>query len=83
MISTKNVRSQAVHNRVMVSEHPLCTVHPETKEKVLFVSPAFLKSVVGLEPRESQLLLQMLWEHAVRPEYTVRFQWQQGDVAIW
>jgi taurine dioxygenase len=65
------------------SEHPIVRVHPETGERVLFVSPSFLRSVVGLSARESQILLEFLWEHAVRPEFVVRFRWNAGDVAVW
>ena len=65
------------------SEHPLVRVHPETGEKVLFVSPGFLQSIVGLAPRESDALLELLWEHVVRPEFTVRFRWEPGSIAFW
>jgi taurine dioxygenase len=65
------------------SEHPLVRVHPETGERVLFVSPAFARSIVGLSARESQVLLEFLWEHIVRPEFVVRFRWRAGDIAIW
>ena len=58
-------------------------IHPETGERILFVSPSFLKSISGLTPRESELLLELLWEHVVRPEYTVRFKWRSGDIAMW
>jgi alkyl sulfatase len=43
----------------------------------------FVRRISGLHPRESQKLLELLWEHAVRPEYTVRFRWQEGDLAFW
>ncbi len=66
-----------------VSEHPLVRVHPETGERALYVCPQFLKSVVGLTPRESEQLLELLWEHAVRQDYTVRFRWRAGDIAFW
>jgi alpha-ketoglutarate-dependent taurine dioxygenase len=65
------------------SEHPIVRVHPETGERALFVSPAFLRSIVGLSARESQVILELLWEHAVRPEFVVRFRWNAGDIAIW
>jgi len=65
------------------SEHPLVRVHPETGERVLFVSPAFVRSIVGLHARESQVLLEFLWEHIVRPEFVARFRWRAGDIAIW
>jgi len=65
------------------SEHPLVRVHPETGERALYVSPAFLRSIVGLTARESQALLELLWEHLVRPEFVVRFRWNVGDIAMW
>jgi alpha-ketoglutarate-dependent sulfate ester dioxygenase len=74
----KNIKS-----RPLSSEHPLVTVHPETGERLLYVSPGFLKSVVGLSPSESRKILEMLWEHLVRPEFTVRFKWNAGDIAMW
>lgn len=72
-----------VKQRGLVTEHPLIRVHPETGEKVLYVSPGFVKAIVDLSPRESQSLLEMLWEHSVLPEFTVRFRWEPGSVAFW
>ncbi len=69
--------------RPLVSEHPLVRVIPETGERVLFVSPSFLKRVTGLAPRESQQLLELLFEHVTRPEFTVRFRWRPGSIAFW
>ena len=72
-----------VADNTLVSEHPLIRVHPETGERVLYVSPGFLKTIVDLSPRESQGLLELLWEHSVRPEFTVRFRWEPGSIAFW
>ena len=74
---------ESVARRTLVSEHPLVRVHPETGERALYISPSFLKSIVGLTPRESQQMLELLWEHAVRPEFTARFRWEPGSVAFW
>ncbi|MBT4486867.1 MAG: TauD/TfdA family dioxygenase [Rhodospirillaceae bacterium] len=74
---------KSVKRRALKSEHPLVTVHPESGERLLFLSPSFVKSIVGLSPRESQRILEMLWEHLVRPEFTVRFKWNAGDIAMW
>ncbi|OZI71929.1 TauD/TfdA dioxygenase family protein [Bordetella genomosp. 12] len=67
----------------LVSEHPLVRVHPETGERALFVSPSFIKQIVGLSPRESEHLLTLLFEQILKPEYIVRFKWAPGDVAFW
>jgi taurine dioxygenase len=74
---------ELMRKRTLVSEHPIVRVHPETGERALFVSPSFLKSIVGMAARESQVLLEFLWEHIVRPEFTVRFSWKPGSVAFW
>lgn len=74
---------ELVRNNTLVSEHPLVTIHPETGEKVLYVSPGFLKRITGLHTRESRVLLELLWEHAVRSEFTVRFKWEPGSLAFW
>lgn len=82
-VQTSKEYDELLRRHTLVSEHPLVRVHPETGERVLYVSPSFLKSIVGLTPQESQALLELLWEHAVRPEFTVRFKWEPGSVAFW
>lgn len=72
-----------VGGRDLAAEHPLVTVHPETGERVLYVSPGFMKEIVGLTAAESRALKEMLWEHAVSTEFTVRFRWLPGSVAFW
>jgi taurine dioxygenase len=37
----------------------------------------------GWTPAESQPLLQYLYTHATRPEFTCRFRWSPGSVAFW
>ena len=66
-----------------VSEHPIVRVHPETNRRALWVSPKFLREIVGLTPTESDAMLAMLKSHAVRPEFTLRFKWTSGAVAMW
>lgn len=74
---------ELVRNNTLISEHPLITVHPETGENVLYISPGFLKFIVDLNTRESRALLELLWEHAVNSEFTVRFKWEPGSLAFW
>ena len=69
--------------RRLETEHPLVRIHPETGEKVLYISPSFLKSIVNMSPRESEQILEIFWEHAVRPEFTFRFKWEPNDLIMW
>lgn len=75
--------AEKVRQQPLLSEHPLVRVHPETGRRSLMVSPSFLFAVDGLAPRESQVLLEFLFEHSIRPEFTVRFKWEPGSVAFW
>ncbi len=67
----------------LMAEHPLVTVHPETGERGLYTSQEFTRNIVGLAPRESDALLEFLWEHCIRAEFTVRFKWEPGSIAFW
>jgi taurine dioxygenase len=82
-VEVKGDYKEMIQNRSLISEHALVRVHPETGERALYTGPSHLKSVVGLTPTESQALLEMLWEHLTRPEFTVRFKWEPGSVAFW
>jgi taurine dioxygenase len=82
-VKTDKDYEEMLRKRTLISEHPLVRVHPETGERALYAGPTHLKSIVGLTPRESQVLTELLWEHLVRPEFTVRFKWEPGSVAFW
>lgn len=57
-------------------------VHPETGERTL-VAGDFVRSIVGVDPYESQTLLELLQRRITVPENTIRWNWAPGDLAIW
>lgn len=63
--------------------HPVVIKHPTSGRPALFVNRAFTVRFDGWTEAESKPLLEMLYEHASRPEYTYRFQWQPGSIAFW
>lgn len=64
------------------AEHPVVRVHPDSGEPVLVLGN-FLDYFVGLDRLASARLYELLQDYVVRPENTVRWRWQRGDVAIW
>ncbi|MCK9924673.1 TauD/TfdA family dioxygenase [Frankia sp. AgPm24] len=64
-------------------EHPVVRTHPETGRRSLFVNPGFTTRIKELEIAESDALLAFLYQHSVRPEFTVRYHWQPGTIAFW
>ncbi|HET9728446.1 MAG TPA: TauD/TfdA family dioxygenase [Acidimicrobiia bacterium] len=64
-------------------EHPVVRTHPETGRKTLYVNGYFTERIVGLEPDESERLLDRLCQQAMHPEWQVRLRWEPGTVAFW
>jgi taurine dioxygenase len=65
------------------SVHPVVRTHPESGRKVLFVNGIFTKRIVELDEGESTELLMFLCAHAIRDEFSVQHDWQDGDIAFW
>lgn len=63
--------------------HPVIRTHPETGQKALFVNDGFTTRINELSQEESDALLPLLFQHYARPEFTIRWRWQAGDVAFW
>ena len=64
-------------------EHPVIRTHPLSGKKGLFVNSLFTVAIKGLKEKESRVLLDFLFEHAVQDEYVYQFSWQNDSIAIW
>jgi taurine dioxygenase len=75
-----DVMAKAAKSRV---EHPVVRTHPVTGRKALYVHTPYTEHFVGWTKEESQPLLEYLYAHAARPEFTCRFRWTKGAFAMW
>ena len=64
-------------------QHPVIRTHPVSGRKALFVNEGFTTRIVELSEKESHAVLELLYAHATKPEFQVRWRWQPNDVAIW
>jgi alpha-ketoglutarate-dependent taurine dioxygenase len=69
-------------SQLFETEHPVVRVHPETGERALVLGH-FVKCFTGLNTSESTALFHLLQNRITRLENTIRWTWQQGDVAMW
>ena len=63
--------------------HPAVIRDPVTDRKMLFVNSNYAERILGLSDRESEAMLQMLFDHVNTPEFHVRLRWRYGVVAVW
>lgn len=74
---TKTAREQPeVHQ-------PVVRTHPETGRQALYVSPRFTLAIDGMEPDESEALLQQLFAAMKDPRFTYRHKWHDRDLVMW
>jgi len=63
--------------------HPVVRIHGETALPALFANAQYTIGLHGFAPHEAKPLLDFLFTHATRPEFTCRWQWRVGDLAMW
>ena len=77
------VKERGARSEELVAEHPVVRTHPETGRKALYVNVAHTARFKGMTEEESLPLLNFLFQHQVKPEFTCRFQWRAGSLAFW
>ena len=65
------------------AEHPVVIKHPASGRPCLYVNRGFTTNFVGWTEEESAPLLEFLYEHTAQPEFTYRFSWEEGSIAMW
>jgi taurine dioxygenase len=76
-------RARAGAKREYIAEHPVVRTHPETGRKALYVNGGHTVRFKDMTEEESAPLLQYLFAHQQRPEFTCRFRWEVGSIAFW
>ena len=65
------------------NSHPVVRTHPETGKKILYVNSMYTKKILDLDEDESSHILNHIFKHQERLDFTCRFKWTENAVAIW
>lgn len=75
--------ARADAKREYEAPHPVVRTHPETGRKALYVNGGHTVRFKDMTEEESTPVLQYLFAHQQRPEFTCRFRWKIGSLAFW
>jgi len=68
---------------VFTHVHPVVRTHPESGERTLYVNEAHTSRFDDWTEKDSEPLLNELYQHARKPEFQCRFRWTLGAVVLW
>lgn len=63
--------------------HPLFLTHPLSGRKVLYCNPGYAIRINGLEPQESDRLLEYFFAHQLQPKFRYTHVWTENDLLVW
>lgn len=63
--------------------HPSVVTDPISGDKALFLNPIYTTRFDGLTEAQSAPLLDQIYRHATRPDFSYRHRWCPGDLVVW
>jgi taurine dioxygenase len=63
--------------------HPVFRIHEETGRKAVYVNRLMTVKILDMDPDESARLLNILFDHAEKPQFVYSHAWRKGDLLLW
>ncbi len=82
-LATGSMGATAKAAQTLTATHPVVRRHPQTGRLALYVNCAHTVGFAEMTDEQSAPILDELFAHQTRPEFTARISWQPGTVVIW
>jgi taurine dioxygenase len=64
-------------------KHPMVCIHPESKQKSVYMSLATTRTIGNLDEDETATLLREIEDFCTQEKFLYTHKWQKGDVIMW
>jgi len=82
-LATGSMSAAAKADQTLSASHPAVRRHPETGRLALSLNRSHTARFADMTPEESAPLLDYLFEHQTRAEFTCWLRWEPGSIAFW
>ena len=64
-------------------DHPVIRTHPVSGRRALFVNEGYTTRLLGVDRKESDAVVNYLFDHLRTAEFQLRHHWHKGDLVVW
>ena len=63
--------------------HPVVRTNPSSGRKAIYITPAYTVRIDGLSAKDSQALMDEIFDHCLQDKYRMDYKWRAGDLVVW
>lgn len=63
--------------------HPVVRTNPTSGRKAIYITPAYTVRIDGMNAKDSQALMDEIFDHCLQDKYRMTYKWRAGDIVVW
>ncbi len=63
--------------------HPVVRTNPSSGRKAIYITPAYTVRIDGMNAKDSQALMDEIFDHCLQDKYRMTYKWRAGDIVVW
>ncbi|GAB3369629.1 hypothetical protein GCM10027514_02000 [Azotobacter armeniacus] len=78
-----NPADEVTQAEVFSTTHPAIYFHKETNKESIYINKEHTKKIAGFTEEESQPIMNFIFSHIAKPEFTYKVKWEPNMIALW